>query len=320
MSKMISWYKQILKEIKKFDSIVIARHIGPDPDALGSSFALRELIKNNYPNKKVYAVGSPTSRFKFMGNLDSLEDVSFKDSLLIALDIPNAKRIDSVDVNLFKKVIKIDHHPFIEKYADIEYIDEEASSTSQIILEFILKNKLSLTKSIAINLYYGIVADTDRFLHDYTTAKTLKLASLLLEVIDENVSNLYEPLYLKDYNEVKFKGYIYQNLTITENHLAYIKITDETLKEYNVDSSSPGNIINDLKFVNDIIIWIFFTEDVKNNVIKANIRSRGPVINEVASLYGGGGHKYASGARLNDWKQADDMILDYDKLLKDYNN
>ena len=61
-------YKQIFKVIKKYDTIVIARHIGADPDALGSQFALKEIILKTFPNKKVYAVGNPASRFKFFGN------------------------------------------------------------------------------------------------------------------------------------------------------------------------------------------------------------------------------------------------------------
>ena len=68
-------YKKIYKEIKKYPNIVIARHIGADPDALGSQFALRELIKNKFPKKQVYAIGNPSSRFKFMGILDKIVEI-----------------------------------------------------------------------------------------------------------------------------------------------------------------------------------------------------------------------------------------------------
>ena len=62
--------KRIYKLIKKYDSIVIARHVGPDPDALGSQLGLKESILATFPNKKVYAVGHPASRFKYIGDLD----------------------------------------------------------------------------------------------------------------------------------------------------------------------------------------------------------------------------------------------------------
>lgn len=317
MIKCNKTFKQIKKQIKIYNNIFIARHIGADPDALGSTIALRDLIKEKYPNKSVYAIGNPANRFKFMGNLDKVENIP-KNSLLIVLDTPDSKRIDGIDINEFDFIIKIDHHPFIEKYANIEYIDDTASSTCQIILEFIYTCHYKLNKSIAEKLYLGIASDTNRFLYDYTTVKTFELVTKMIKETKINFTSLYESLYCKPLNEVKLQGYIYQNMTVTENGVAYIKITDALIKEFGIDSASAGNMINNLNYVNEILVWIFLSEDVKSNVIRANIRSRGPVINEVASCYGGGGHKFASGARLADWDLADKLISSLDELTKKY--
>ena len=73
---MANIYRKIYKEIKKYPNIVIARHIGADPDALGSQFALKEIIQTRFPQKNVYAIGTPSNRFKFMGVLDKLEKVN----------------------------------------------------------------------------------------------------------------------------------------------------------------------------------------------------------------------------------------------------
>lgn len=318
---MLALYKQIKKEIKKYDDIVIVRHIGADPDALGSQFGLKELIKLNFPNKNVVAIGNPASRFKYLGTLDRDVDMDYSKALLIVLDTPDIKRIDvSVDINKFAEIIKIDHHPFVDKYASIEVIDEDACSTSQLIIEFILANKLKINDTIANYLYTGIVSDTDRFLHDYTSKRTFELVNYLLNNSNINVTSLYSPLYMRPLEEVRFQGYIYQNMEVTDNGLAYIKITDDLMKEYKVDSASAGNMINDLKFIDKIIVWVFFSEDTKSNLIRANIRSRGPYINELATIYGGGGHKYASGARLTSWKQVENLIEDLDNLVKEYND
>ena len=314
-------FKEILKQIKKYDIVVIARHIGADPDALGSQFALKELIQVNFKNKQVYAVGAIASRFRFMGNLDQIDNIDTKEALLIVVDTPDIKRIDGIDdINKFAEVVKIDHHPFIDKFGNYEYIEDGASSASQLVFKFILDNKLKITDKIAENIYIGIVGDTDRFLHDYTTNETFSLVSKLLDMSHIDFTKLYEPLYSRPLAEVKFQGYIYQNLILTDNNVAYIKLTDDILKKYEVDTASAGNMINDLKFVNEIYVWVFFTEDIKNNIIKANIRSRGPIINEVAMKYGGGGHIYASGARLKDWHQAEDLINDLDIVMNNYNN
>ena len=313
-------YKQIFKVIKKYDTIVIARHIGADPDALGSQFALKEIILKTFPNKKVYAVGNPASRFKFFGNNEKIDNIDTTKGLLIVLDTPDIKRIDGVSLNNFEYVIKMDHHPIIDKYANIELIDEDSCSTSQLILEFIFNNKIEINKEIGKKLYLGIVGDTDRFLHDYTSSKTFSLVTRLLEETNIDFTSLYKVLYQRPISEIRFEGYIYQNLILTENGVAYIKITDRKLKEFGVDSAAAGNMINDLKFVNEIIVWVFLTEDIKSNLIRANIRSVGPYINDVATKFGGGGHKYASGVKLKTWDDSDKLINELDELVKNYKN
>lgn len=311
-------YKQIFKVIKKYDTIVIARHIGADPDALGAEFGLKEIILRLFPDKKVYAVGNPASRFKFFGNNDKIDDIDTNKSLLIVVDTPDLKRIDGANPENFEYVIKIDHHPIIDKYGNIEYIDDTASSTAQLIVEFAFNNNIKLSKEEGELLYLGIVGDTDRFLHDYTSLKTFELVTRLIKETKIDFTSLYKNLYHRPLSEVKFEGYIYNNLTLTDNGVAYIKLTDKIMKEYGVDSAAAGNMINDLKFVDEIVVWIFLSEDIKSNLIRANIRSVGPHVNETASLFGGGGHIYASGARLKTWEEADSLIEAYDNLMKKY--
>ena len=107
--------EKILKLIKKYSKIIIARHIGGDPDALGASFALKEIILENFKGKEVYVAGSSVSKFRFFGSHDKITDDMYEDALLIAVDIPDIKRLDGVDFYKFKDVVKIDHHPEIDK-------------------------------------------------------------------------------------------------------------------------------------------------------------------------------------------------------------
>ena len=95
--------KKIFKKIKQYNTIVIARHTSPDPDAIASEISLRDSIKLTFPKKNVYAVGTTVSKFKYYGNLDKIDETTFEqDSLLIACDVPNSERIDGVDKNMFK--------------------------------------------------------------------------------------------------------------------------------------------------------------------------------------------------------------------------
>ena len=151
-----SIYKKIYHQIQKYDTIVIARHVGPDPDALGSSIGLKEIIQATFPNKKVFCVGYPTSKFRYLGHIDKFDESMYQNSLLIVTDTPNKQRVDGVDPTKFSSSIKIDHHPFIEKFCDIEWIDDSASSASQLIMELTFNTKLKMTKEAAKKLFLGL--------------------------------------------------------------------------------------------------------------------------------------------------------------------
>lgn len=301
-------YKEILKQIKKYNTIVIARHVGADPDALASQIALKDIIVNNFPLKKVYVVGMPASRFKYLGTLDKLTDEMYENSLLIVTDTPDKKRVDGVDTTRFSKTIKIDHHPFVEKYCDIECINDKASSASQIIIDFAFSMKLKITKEAAEKLYIGIVADTNRFLFSYTTPNTFDLVSKLIKETDINFTSLYDNLYLRSLKELKFQSYIINNMIVTENKFGYIKLTDDILKKFDVDAATAGNMVNNFNYIEDFVSWAVFTEDKNNDFIRGSIRSRGPIINDVAAKFGGGGHKLASGVRLKNFEEVDKLV------------
>ena len=311
-------YKKIYKIIKKYKRIVIARHIGADPDALGSEIALKDIISSTFPDKEVYAVGYPASKFSYMGSLDKMNEEYYKDSLLIVVDLPDKKRIDGVDPTKFSYSIKIDHHPYIETFCDYEWIDDKASSTSQMIMELVFNSKLKMTKFAAERLYLGLVSDTNRFLFSYTTTKTFDLVSKLIKETSIDFTSLYSNLYLRPLKEIRFYGFLVNNLIVTENGFGYVKITEDILKEYNVDAATAGNMVNEFNFIDEIIAWGTFTYDKNRNVIRGSLRSRGPIVNEVASHYNGGGHIYASGCRLTDFDEVDKLVSEMDSVCKEY--
>lgn len=311
-------YYKIYRKIKKYNTIVIARHVGADPDALGSQMALKTAILAKFPKKKVYAVGAPASTFKYLGTLDRFSEEMYENSLLIVLDTPDAKRVDGVMPEQFKDSIKIDHHPFVDGFCKIEWIDDSASSASQLVLELINKTPLKLTKEVAEKIFVGIVADTNRFLFKYTTPKTFKLVSNMIKDTDLDFTELYESLYLRPIKEIRFQGYIADNMTVTANGFGYMKISSDELKKYNVDAATAGNMVNNFNYINEIYAWAIFSEDMTNDVIRGSIRSRGPIINEVASHFGGGGHIFASGVRLKSEEDNDKLIAELDEACRNY--
>ncbi len=310
-------HKIIYNEIKKYNTIYIVRHIGPDPDAFASQMAMKETILETFPNKKVYALGATVSRFKYFGKIDKVKDIEYENSLLIALDVPDIKRVDVEEFNKFKNVIKIDHHPFIESFGGLEYIDEDASSASELVALLIKNTKLKMTKSIAGKLYMGIVSDSIRFMVS-TTSRTFEVVSGLVSKYDLDLNELYNTLYLRPLSEVRLLGHIALTMKVNKNGFAYVELDNDIIKSMGADITAASNMINEFNNISELLVWLFITYDEKNNLYKFNIRSRGPVINKIATSFGGGGHKYACGIRTPNKECIDEIIKKYDDLCKEY--
>lgn len=309
--------KKILEEIKKYPVIVIARHIGVDADALGSQIALKDVISLNFPEKEVYAVGSKSARYNYFPKLDKYESTNYDNVLLIVTDTPNKDRIDIKDIDSYKNICKIDHHPLIERFGSLEFINTNVSSSSELIFNFIEENNLKMNTKIANYLFLGIISDTNRFLFN-TNGELFRIVKKLIDEYYIDIEDSYNNLYSRPFGEIKLQGYMSLNMKVTENGLGYVILTNDLLNEYGADSSSAGNIINNFNNIDEILVWTTISEDVKNNNFKFNIRSRGPIINKVAERYSGGGHAFASGARVPDMESIEQVLKELDDTCLEY--
>lgn len=309
-------YKLIYNEIKKYKKIYIARHIGPDPDAFGSQMALKNSIKLTFNEKEVYAIGATVSRFKYFGKVDKVNEFDYENGLLIVVDTPDIKRVDVDNFLSFKHVIKIDHHPLVDVFSNIEYINDNASSASELVLELINNTKLKIDNTIAGYLYIGIISDTNRFLYG-ANYKTFEVISNLIKKHKLDVDELYKLVYARPLSEVRLMGHIASTLKVDKNGFAYIELDEDIMQAFNSDASAASNMINDFNNINEILVWVFISKD-KNNLYRVNIRSRGPEINEIAAKHGGGGHKYASGVRTESKEEIENLLKDLSECTCKY--
>ncbi|MFA1821286.1 bifunctional oligoribonuclease/PAP phosphatase NrnA [Virgibacillus oceani] len=307
--------KQIMDTIKAYETIIIHRHVRPDPDALGSQAGLKEIIKQTYPDKKVYAVGEEDPSFIFLTQMDEINDSIYEDALVIVCDTANMERISDDRYELGEKLIKIDHHPNVDVFGDIYYVDTEASSTSEIIYELYKQSELQMNEAAARLLYAGIVGDTGRFLFPSTTNKTFLYAAELVTYPFDRTA-LYNGLYRIKDNIARLRGYILQTYKLNPNGSCSVKLTQEILDEYGVTSLETGQLISVLGDVDDIIAPTFFIEE--DGIIRVRLRSKGPVINEIAEKYNGGGHPLASGATVYSWEEAENLIRDIEEACREY--
>ncbi|MDN7227062.1 bifunctional oligoribonuclease/PAP phosphatase NrnA [Planococcus sp. N064] len=300
---------QIIDTIKQYETIVIHRHVRPDPDAYGSQLGLKYLLQHNYPEKRILAAGEHDYTLDFMDFPDVVQDADFKGALVIVTDTANTERVDDQRYASGAKIIKIDHHPNDDAYGDILLVDTNASSASELVYELFTYGRdhenWTMPDSAARLLYAGIIGDTGRFLFPSTTQKTFAVAGELIKFnFDRN--ELHNGMYEMDRNLLHLQGYIYQNFVMEESGAAYVKITLDVLKEFEVTATETSLLVGSLGNVKGLKAWVIFIEE--ETEIRVRLRSKGPIINGLAKEFGGGGHPMASGATAYSWEEADRVI------------
>ncbi|TKC15787.1 DHH family phosphoesterase [Robertmurraya kyonggiensis] len=310
--------EKILETIKQYETIIIHRHVRPDPDAYGSQGGLAEILKASFPEKNIYTVGKEEQSLNFLRRLDQIPDEIYTGALVIVTDTANEARICDSRYGLGDKLIKIDHHPNEEPYGDIVWVDTNASSCSEMIYEFYLAGEesgLKMSDEAARLLYAGIVGDTGRFLYPSTTEKTFTYASELIKYKFDR-TELFDRMYELAPNLIKLNGYVLQNFNMNENGVASMVLNKELLTEYQAKPSDASLLVSTLGNVVGILAWAFFIEE--DDQIRVRLRSKGPIVNTIARKYSGGGHPLASGASIYSWDEMENVMKDLDEACIHY--
>lgn len=294
----MSIQNEIISLIKNHKNILLLTHKKPDGDAAGAVFALAAALKKisslcikilfeDY-NQKFNLI----STSKISHNIDK-----DKIDLVIILDCGNENRLGKFEYIIDNKVtINIDHHISNTNFANYNYVDSNASSTCEIIYEFIKKMDL-MDEKIAAALYAGIISDTGGFRHACTTSKTHKIVSELL-VFNFPFTRIYNELMMeKTVDEIKYLSMVINNLEIIKPyHLAISFLTFEQINS--VSNKFTGGLVDFIKNIYGIEIAVMIIEN-EDGSCKLSFRSNHTDVNKIAKEFNGGGHKLAAGGIIN---------------------
>ena len=313
-------FEELRKVIEENDSIVIFGHIYPDGDCYGSQIGLRELLRLNYPNKKVYAVGSGLPRFfKLIKRMDKIEEDVISKSLAILLDGNDLDRMEDQRIRKAKSFIKIDHHIENFHFKEGPYVvDPNANSTCEILVKMLKECEWKINPTIANALFLGILTDSGRFqfVDDYALA--FSEAAWLCEngAKPQAINNI---LNLTNEELLKFKGYVFTNYKTTKQGVIYLTLKYNKLKKLRIAPNRAGTMINLLSNVIGYPIWAFFCE-FPDGSCHAEFRSNGPAIQPVAAKYGGGCHLRAAGVTIPNMSDeyVERIINDLDEVAINY--
>ena len=310
--------KEIYKLIKKYDVITIYGHINPDPDCYGSSLALREIIKDNFKNKQVFTLGYGSEKlYDRLTTYDEVNDDTIKQSLAIICDCSEIERISEQRIRLAKQIIKIDHHIEGKPFIGVKWVDTDSIACAQMIAEFAFTYKLKISKLAAELLYLGICTDSGRFRYSPTNAKTHLIVSKLYDLGIEPKS-IFSILYQSEEAFVKYQALIVTKFKKTDHNVIYCFMDVKDYEQYGLTYDQISKNVNVLGNIVGCPIWVLFTRSPEGQ-IRVEFRSNGLDVQKVALKYGGGGHRQAAGARLEnqkDFSLAMEVVKDLDILAE----
>ena len=312
--------REVLDTIKQYDKIIIFRHFRPDGDCVGSSKGLHRILSLTFPEKEIILQNCDFSDYlSFLGGEPEIKDDDYyADALGIVVDTATSNRISNQKYKLCKYLIKIDHHIPVEDYGNINWVEDERCSACELITSFYdaLKDELKIDSEAATYLYAGMVTDSGRFRFRSVSGDSLRLAGLLLDQ-GVDTDRLYANLYMKEFAEFKFHGYVLNHIKITENGVAYLYIDSATMEKYGLSFEQASACVSYMDSIKNSLIWVAFI-DTGSGDIRVRLRSRFVTINDLASRYEGGGHACAAGATVHSKKQMKELLLEADAILGEY--
>ena len=312
--------KKILDKIKEYSKIIIFRHKRPDGDATGSTKGLQRILRLTYPEKEILLQNSDFAEYMaFLGGEDApVTDDYYADALGIVIDTGTTERISNQKFSLCKEIIKIDHHINIAPYGNPMWVEEERSSSCEMIADFYatFKDELKIDSEAATYIYCGMVTDSGRFRFRDVSGETMRLAGMLLD-IGIDTDKMYANLYMKEFDIYKFEAYAYGQMQITENGVAYLHVTKEMQEKFCLSQEDASASVSLMDSIKNSLIWLAFIDN-DDGSIRVRLRSRFVTINCIGEKYRGGGHACAAGATVYSVEEMNQLISDADARLKEY--
>jgi len=302
--------KKVVALIRKNNNFLITSHTNPEGDALGSELAFYMLLRKLAKSAVIVNEDELPYGYNFLPESQNIKKFRYRPrrriqfDCLVLLDCSDLRRTGEVyRVNVENKpILNIDHHISNEKFGLVNWVEPYSSSTSEMIYKLYKKMGIPLDREAALCLYAGIMTDTGSFRYSNTSSSTLRIASELLKFNLDTVQiykNLYENI---PYEDIKLLSKILPKMRRgMAGRLVWFQIEHNLLKNKKLSFDLSEHVLTFGRLIKDVEVCVLFKENLGvKNEIRINLRSQGKVdVNKIASCFGGGGHKTASGATIH---------------------
>lgn len=292
----------IKEEIEKAQTIVVVTHESPDGDAVGSSLAMYQALKQMGKAVDIVIPEMPKT-FNFLPCADEIKKEGRNDlqyDLGISLDCTDTKRLEGFDpwYDTAKIKISIDHHGTNAMFADYNYIDPVSPACAQILIVVLESMGITINKDIGTCILAGIITDTGGFRYDGVTTETFEFTANLIR-LGVNVSEIYKRV-LETKTRANFelrKRAIDRMEFFEDGKIAFTYITMKDEEEVKSESGDHEGLVEMGRDLEGVEVSILLRETEKG--FKASLRSNEYVnVSEVCSIFSGGGHIKAAGCTI----------------------
>ncbi len=302
---MNATFAEIEAALDGAQTILVASHVRPDGDALGSTIAFALWLKARGKTVTAWNEEGMTDKFRYLPESDLVTqpDAAPREfDAVVALDNSVKNRLGSVvnSIASTKLFVNMDHHVSNEGYGDLNYIDPSTPATGQILFEFFVDRGAEITPEIAGNLFAAISTDTGSFQYRGTNARTFAAASGLVAA-GVDVATLSGQIYdSQPKRRLDLLRYALNEAKFTcDGHLASFSLPLSAVKEMGVLPEDNEGIIDHLRSVEGVVAAVFF-EELEGGMVRVSSRSKDDRVDvcKICKQFGGGGHPLAAGARM----------------------
>ncbi|MCX7872646.1 MAG: bifunctional oligoribonuclease/PAP phosphatase NrnA [Verrucomicrobiae bacterium] len=295
---------RIIEAIKAYDSFCVIGHIRPDGDCVGCQLALAYALKNNEKKVAVWNDDEIPYKYKFLDveHLIKRPREGYEFDCVITVDSANLSRLGN-GVNCIgrrKLFINIDHHESNDRYGDINYVNGKASSTAELVYRILKAARWQITKPIADALFTGISTDTGSFQYSTTKPLTYHIAGELVSK-GADIARICDRVYQSfPLSRVKLLKHVYSSFKLTcDDKVAYFWLRKEDFEKAGANCSDTEGLIDHIRSIEPVVVACVFEEE-EPGLIRISLRSKSSLVNvnQIAKLFGGGGHAAAAGAKV----------------------
>jgi len=312
-------FTQIKHTLDAATRILVASHVRPDADAYGSCIAMALHLKAQGKDVTVWNEEGMTEKFRYLPECDVVSappDHEKRDfDVFLALDTSTKERLGRVlkATGHVTTWINVDHHVSNHRYGNLNYIDDSAPATGQILYDYLVETGAKITPAMADNLYAAISTDTGSFQYDKTSPHTFRLIADLVEK-GVNVPEISRKMY-DSYPRRRLellKALLNSARFDCDDRVASFSLSLETANKLAVLPEDNEGLIDHLRAVEGVQVAVFF-EELPESKVRVSMRSKEPRFDvcKICSIFGGGGHAQAAGARLvGSLESAEEKVLE----------